>query len=297
MNNGFNHYFRLGMQNASSTRKKSKLSVLKFIMLKICILLAKVCIFTYPLAKLMEARCGRMILEHNRVEIYHSVKSTKNYKTSMFYAAVELIMFIAGILLILILGIILGGILYFTIGLFSKDLYSLVLILTLIPVGIAVYIFILIFNLYYNSGWYIQDQKCEEDVSLLLYNAGESMKRGGKITVFMIDFVYNLIIYSIIGIGVLFDIILFLAFTNMVVIPCIFSIGLIIILCIFIPYFYMSKSASLAAFYNDIEISTDEDLTNKLELQKEINKQNGLVLEGYNKEDILLNLFDDSKEN
>lgn len=296
MNNGFNHYFRLGMQNASSTRKKSKLSVLKYIMLQICILLAKVCIFTYPLAKLMEARTGRMILEHNKVEIYHSVRSTKNYKTSLFYAAVQLIMFIAGIILIVLIGAILGVILYFTLGLYSTNLYNVVLILTLIPVGVAIFIFILIFNLYYNSGWYIQDNKCEEDVSLLIYNAGESMKRGGKITVFMINFVYNLIIYSIICLGVLFDVILFLSFENTLVIPCIFSIGLIILLFILIPYFYMSKSTSLAAFYNDIEISTDKQLNDKLELEKEVKRNNGLVLEGYNKEDVLLNLFDDSKE-
>lgn len=291
MNKGFANYFKGGFSAAHGTIKRSKINLFKYYLLNICIILAKIGVITYPLARLISVRTAKMIGKEERIDVYNAFSSTdrpKSYIEAFFYMIVEGLILVAGIIMFALVS---GLFTLLCLSITSGDMLIILLIIFNAPVAIGLIIFIVLFILYFRPGWYIMDSNPQMRNTAIIYNSNQAMKHGGKATAFAIDFAHYLIdgiiLALLVGIPLVLLFSVDVSVGSVVAIIC----GLIIIFVL--PFFRMAHHASLALFYDDIKlVYPSEEYESSIQDKKVVKGKGHLKLKAQNKESVLLSLFD-----
>ena len=201
MNRGFKLYYREGLSLAFKTFRK-KGNYIRYYLFWIVSLIGKFIPIASPAFFLATSRLARNVKVNQDIVISSAFEATdeKNSTRTMLWSLV-----IAGLILV-------GGILL--IGVFGLLLYLLgsgicdeanmeeMIPVFLIPAAILLVVFVVSFFIYFSPISYIVDTNPEIGVSDVLYNSVDSMKRNGKKTLLLINFIGLFNVLLIIGLAV-----------------------------------------------------------------------------------------------
>lgn len=311
MNKGFRFYFKGGFRAAKSTFKKRG-NWAKYYFLMILCLLSKVLLVS-PAFALVKTRIAYRAKASNDIYVFDALKKSdnlKNFFSVIIWALSIFMIFISGIVLICGAGLLVATLGYYVAS--ATDYRNYIALGLLIPFAIVLVVFLIGFVFLFAPGLFIFNKDQRITSSLNIYNSVASMRRAGKWTLFMINFIHFLIFVVYVGIG---GIAVWLLLDQKMMITDIIgrSLGIIfgIILLVFYPKFSLARRVAIYSLFDDVvEINLDyksifvptareqieqAKVESKAKIAKKPSKAMRKNTKRYvakNKEEILKNLFD-----
>ena len=296
MNRGVIAYMREGNRCAKNTFKNFG-NILKFYFLEIVSFFGSLFIFPIPMMTLARMRVARLAERDEDIQIFKSFEKTdssKHFWTIFAYYFMKFILFLAGIVFILLLAGLCGGI-GILIGGVGSPGYIVGGILAA-PFVIVLLVYLLLFPLMLTPGIYLYDCNTNLGLSGMFYNSIDAMRKTGKWTTFMTNFLYalrHLLWLSLIGGSVALLVIFFEQ-------PAIRIISAIALLAFLVLYFFRGARLLLGRRVARVLLLNDICSTEKYVSLNPVTEENtpknvyGVskrTLRAAKKEQLLLGLF------
>ena len=192
MNRGVIAYMREGNRCAKNTFKNFG-NILKFYFLEIVSLFGSLFILPIPMMTLARMRVARLAERDEDIQIFKSFEKTdssKHFWTIFAFYFMKFILFLAGIVFIVLLAGIFGGI-GFLIGGAGNAGFIVGGILAA-PFALVLVAFLLLFPFMLMPATYLYDCNTNLGLSGMFYNSIDAMRKTGKWTTFMTNFIYAL---------------------------------------------------------------------------------------------------------
>lgn len=309
MNKGFRFYFKGGFKAAKLTLKK-KGNWAKYYFLMILSLLSKA-LLVAPAFSLVKTRVAYRAKASNDIYVFDALKKSDNLKhffSVIIWALSIFMILISGIVLISGAGLLVASLGYYVAS--ATEYKNYIALGLLIPFAIVLVVFLIALVFLFAPGLFIFNKDQRITSSLNIYNSIASMRRSGKWTLFMINFIHFLIFVAYVGVGA---VAVYLLLDHHLLITDIIgrSLGIIfgIILLVFYPKFSLARRIAIYSLFDDVvEINLDyksifvpsakeqivqakEESKRPKKPSKEVRKNTKTYI-AKNKEEILKSLFD-----
>lgn len=302
MNRGVLAYFGEGVKIAKRTFKP-KINYFKFYILSVISLLGKIAIITFPATRLLDIRIARLAEENEDIEIFKSMEksdTSKSFWTISIQSVFYLLFFLAGIIVLILFGGLLGAFGYVVSGM-SSEISLIVAGVFAAPVVLCLVAYILLYPLVLSPAMYLYDCNPNLGVSGMFYNSIDAMRRTGKWTIFMLTFLHLLIQIAFLGLiaGGGYAIYSFISNEILKVILTAVLLILVFVYLRYLPILNLGYRVSKVCLFNDI-CSTQKFISlekkDEESLKETLNKKTKRTLRAMTKEELLMSLFSDYVE-
>ncbi|MCM1437716.1 MAG: hypothetical protein NC131_00695 [Roseburia sp.] len=298
MNKGFAYYFKQAFKISAQTIWKNK-NVIKSMLYFFMSMLARLTVFFGAMVSLSGVRQAKIAQNKRTVDVPQSyvLASQKPLWTMIVATAIEVLMYLAGFLLV---SIVCGA--FFAIGLIIAQFVAfkyifLVYVIFAVPCLIIYLLYTIIVVAVFSPTAYVIDSNPALSAGDVVSVCVSSMKSRGKTTVILNYFVPSLIMVAIAGVcaaGFVLIALLLGGQKYTLLLIVLWALVSVLVLSLTIPVFGMTKNLSLVMLFEDIAL--DPVNAQKRTAGINIRKISGARVDREEVADNLNALFDDALE-
>ncbi len=253
MNRGCFAYYKEGISAAFASLKKSKINYFKYYLFMLASFLGSLLFITSPICSLAKVKMAKFAMDEKEIKVFDSFQpanSPKMWYTSLLTNSIRYILILSGVVLIFLCVI---PFCLISMGIPNRSV-GVVFMVFFAYIGLFVIeIFVLIATLYLSPVNYVIIMRPEMNVTDVLHSSMATMKKTGKLTLFGIALINNIVIGIFAFFVSLFILIgILMNHPAVLVIMIIFSVFVLFALLLVLPILNLGTHIAEVSLYEDI---------------------------------------------